>query len=141
MRKAAGLQSFNLRVKDVPAVIDQLDRWNKATDHSLASRMNMGKIGMAGHSFGAVTTQAVSGQSFAVVGRAFTDERIKAALVLSPSRPATGDPNKAFAQVKIPWLLMTGTKDIANIGGAPIGAANMQSRLAVFPALPRGDKY
>ena len=45
----------------------------------------------------------------------FTDSRIKAALVLSPSKPAAGDINKAFGSVSIPWLLMTGTKDIANI--------------------------
>jgi predicted dienelactone hydrolase len=43
--------------------------------------------------------------------------------------------------VKIPWLLMTGTKDIASLGGAPIGVADMEARYAVFPALPSGNKY
>lgn len=38
--------------------------------------------------------------------------------------------------MKIPWLLMTGTKDVAIIGGA-----DLKSRLAVFPALPAGNKY
>jgi hypothetical protein len=38
--------------------------------------------------------------------------------------------------VKIPWLLMAGTKDIV-----PIGDADMKSRLAVFPSLPPGGKY
>jgi hypothetical protein len=38
--------------------------------------------------------------------------------------------------VKIPWLLMTGTKDVA-----PIGDADVESRLAFFPALPPGNKY
>ena len=33
-------------------------------------------------------------------------------------------------------MLMTGTKDLA-----PIGNADMKSRLAVFPALPPGGKY
>jgi predicted dienelactone hydrolase len=141
MRKAAGIQNFNLRAKDVPAVLDQLDKWNKASDHALAGRMDLSRVGMSGHSFGAVTTQAVSGQSFPLVGSSLTDARIKAALVLSPTRPARGDVNVAFGQVKIPWLLMTGTKDIATIGGAPIGAADMEARYAVFPALPVGNKY
>ena len=34
------------------------------------------------------------------------------------------------------WLLMTGTKDLS-----PIGNADLESRLAVYPALPPGDKY
>ena len=38
--------------------------------------------------------------------------------------------------MNIPWMLMTGTKDVA-----PIGDADMKSRLAVFPALPPGGKY
>ena len=38
--------------------------------------------------------------------------------------------------MEIPWLLMTGTKDVA-----PIGEADLESRLAVFPALPPGGKY
>ncbi len=141
MRKAASGQNFTLRTNDVPAVLDQLEKWNSQPDHSLASRMDLTKVGMSGHSFGAVTTQAVGGQSFPLIGAKFTDARIKAALVLSPSKPAVGDVNKAFANVPIPWLLMTGTKDIANIGGAPIGAADIESRYAVYPALPAGNKY
>jgi predicted dienelactone hydrolase len=141
MRKAADGPNFMLRAKDVPAVLDQLAKWNQASDHALAGRMNLAQVGMSGHSFGAVTTQAVSGQSFPLAGASLTDARIKAALVLSPSRPARGDVQKAFADVKIPWLLMTGTKDIANLGGTPIGVADMEARYAVFPALPAGSKY
>lgn len=141
MRQAAGLQSFSARVKDVPAVIDQLERWNREAGHALAGRLDLTRLGMSGHSFGAITTQAVSGQSFPLVGMSYTDPRVKAALILSPSRPASGDANKAFAGVKIPWLLMTGTKDIARLGNETIGAADLESRLAVFPALPTGGKY
>ncbi len=141
MRKAANGQNFTLRTNDVPAVLDQLEKWNVEPGHALASRLDLTKVGMSGHSFGAVTTQAVSGQSFPLVGTKLTDARIKAALVLSPSKPAIGDVSKAFANVSIPWLLMTGTKDIANIGGSPIGAADIESRYAVYPALPAGNKY
>ena len=136
MRQAAGLENFMLRVKDVPAVLDQLQRWNRAERHPLAGRLDLGRVGMSGHSFGAVTTQAVSGQSAMGGMISFADPRIKAAVVMSPSSPRRGDPKQAFAAVKIPWMLMTGTKDIA-----PIGDADMKSRLAVFPSLPPGGKY
>lgn len=38
--------------------------------------------------------------------------------------------------MRLPWMLMTGTKDTA-----PIGNATVESRLAVYPALPDGGKY
>ncbi|MDD4873273.1 MAG: dienelactone hydrolase [Kiritimatiellae bacterium] len=138
MQQAAGAQNFMLRVKDVPAVIDQLDLWNRTDGHALTGRLDLKRIGMSGHSFGAVTTQAVSGQSIFHGNISFTDPRIKAAIAFSPSSPrrSDGDLKQVFGGVKIPWMLMTGTKDIA-----PIGDADMESRLAVFPALPPGGKY
>jgi predicted dienelactone hydrolase len=136
MEGAASGQNFLLRVRDVPAVLDQLARWNAEKGHALAGRLDLGRVGMSGHSFGAVTTQAVSGQAFAG-GRSFADPRIRAAVVMSPSAPRRGgDPGAAFGRVEVPWLLMTGTKDVAAIGG--IG---LESRLAVYPALPPGTKY
>lgn len=138
MRQAAGLQNFLLRVKDVPVVLDELERWNKSDDHELAGRLDLEHIGMSGHSFGAVTTQAVSGQSYARGGGPLaTDKRIKAAIAFSPSGPRQGDdPETAFGRVKIPWMLMTGTNDMALVGNT-----DAKSRLSVFPALHSGGKY
>jgi len=137
MKKAASIQNFLLRVKDIPIVIDQLKRWNISKKHPLSGRMDVEHIGMSGHSFGAVTTQAVSGQTNRKGKQAFTDRRIKAAIVFSPSSPRrVKNPERFFSKVKIPWLLITGTKDLF-----PIGNATIKSRQAVFPALPLGDKY
>lgn len=136
LARAASLQNLILRVLDVPAVLNQLQRWNGDKTNSLAGRLDLKRVGMSGHSFGAVTTEAVSGETLAVGGRRFTDPRIKAALVLSPSAPRGGSAAKAFGGVKIPWLLMTGTKDLA-----PIGDVDMDSRLAVYPALKGAPKY
>jgi hypothetical protein len=55
---------------------------------------------------------------------------------MSPSSPRNGDPKRAFGGVAIPWLLLTGTNDVAIVGDADVA-----SRLAVFPALPPGGKY
>lgn len=136
MQQAANLENLLLRVKDVPAVLDQLTRWQELEGHALKGRMDMTRIGMSGHSFGAVTTQAVSGQTAVGNRISLTDARIKAAIVFSPSGPSRGkDAGNPFANVKIPWLLMTGTKDVALIG------ADLPSRLSVYPALPPGGKY
>jgi predicted dienelactone hydrolase len=136
MNRAASLENFLLRVQDVPAVLNQLQTWNADKNSPLAGRMNLKKIGMSGHSFGAVTTEAVSGESLQAGGQRFTDPRITAAIAFSPSSPKVGNPAKAFGAVKIPWMLMTGTKDIA-----PIGHETTQSRLAVYPNLKLAPKY
>lgn len=140
MKQAASVQNFILRAADIPAVLDQLTRWNADEAHALRGRLDLTRVGMSGHSFGAVTTQAVSGQSLPVGGARFTDPRIKAALMMSPSVPAAGNAERAFGSVNLPWLLMTGTKDVARIGAMTIGG-DLDSRLGVYPALPPGDKY
>lgn len=134
MRTAASLENFLLRVRDVHAVLNELEVWNR--NGPLAGRMDLTKIGMSGHSFGAVTTEAVSGETLPVSGTELTDPRIRAAVILSPSVPKSTTAEQAFGAVKIPWLLMTGTKD-----SAPIGPADLKSRLAVYPALHGAPKY
>jgi len=140
-RAAGNLPNFLLRARDVPATLDQLSLWNEDPDHALAGRVDLDRVGMSGHSFGAITTQAVSGQRDPTGEARFTDPRIMAAIALSPSVPARGKPGQAFGAVKIPWLLMTGTEDVAELGGITIGAPGVASRLAVYPALPDGDKF
>jgi predicted dienelactone hydrolase len=136
MNQAASRENFLLRVQDVPAVLNQLEAWNANKTHQLVGRLDLQKVGMSGHSFGAVTTEAVSGEALPVGGQKFTDPRVKAAVVFSPSAPSTGSAAKALGAVKVPWMLMTGTKDLA-----PIGKADMKSRLAVYPALHGAPKY
>jgi predicted dienelactone hydrolase len=136
MNEAASLGNLLLRVQDVAAVLNQLEVWNGDPTNALAGKLDMKRVGMSGHSFGAITTQAVSGQSFPVIGPRFTDPRIRAAIAFSPSAPRRGSADEAFGAVKIPWLLMTGTKDLA-----PIGQADMNSRLGVYPALRGAPKY
>jgi predicted dienelactone hydrolase len=134
LRKAASLENFFLRVGDIRAVLDQLEAWNKSGP--LANRMDLTRIGMSGHSFGAVTTQAVSGEMFLMSGTELTDPRIRAAVIMSPSTPKSETAERAFGEVKIPWLLMTGTNDVA-----PIGETDAKARLTVYPALHGAPKY
>jgi predicted dienelactone hydrolase len=136
LQHEASVHNFRLRVDDVRGVLDQLERWNGSSGHPLAGRLDLAHVGMSGHSFGAVTTQAVGGESFPLVGTRFTDGRIRAALAMSPSVPRQGDPAEAFGKVEIPWMLMTGTNDVT-----PIGNIDAASRLQVFASLPPVEKY
>ncbi len=136
MRRAASTENFLLRVADVPAVIDALARWNAQAGHLLAGALDLSRLGMSGHSFGAVTTQAVSGQALPNGRTPYLDPRIRAAVIMSPSAPRNASASAAFGKVDLPWLLMTGTKDQAVIGDATV-----ENRLAVYPALPDGRKY
>jgi predicted dienelactone hydrolase len=62
MQKAASAENSQLRTQDIPAVLNQLELWNQAFGNELHGRMNAEHLGMSGHSFGAVTSQAISGQ-------------------------------------------------------------------------------
>lgn len=135
LRGAASLKNFQLRVQDVSSVFDQMETWNKDKTSSLFGRLDMQKVGMSGHSFGAVTTQAVSGESFPLNGHNLNNSRIKAAVIMSPSS-SIGSQEQAFGDVKTPWMLMTGTRDVS-----PIGNQDATSRLMVYPALHGSPKY
>lgn len=136
LRRAANVQTTVARILDLPAVIDQLERWQDEAGHPLAGRLDLARIGMSGHSFGAITTQAISGMRFPN-GQKPTEPRIRAAVIMSPSGARDGADNAAaFESVAIPWLLMTGTHD-----AFPIGNIDIRSRFSVFPVLPAGNKF
>ena len=134
-KAAASPESLKRRTGDVPATLDQLEKWN-AQGQKLASRLDMEKIGMSGHSFGAITTQALSGQSYGRRGKMFTDERIKASIAMSPSAPQIGNDERTFGEIKIPCLLMTGTKD-----KSVIARLTAEDRLKVFEQLPSNGHF
>lgn len=136
MTAAANPKTFGDRMRDVPKVLDQLEKWNVEKDHVLKGRMDLKKIGIGGHSYGAITAQAIGGQAYGLRGQKYFDDRIDAVLAMSPSPPRVGNVEKAFGAFKLPALLMTGTKDHSMIGkGTP------EDRLKVFRAMPDGGKY
>lgn len=136
MKKAASGEAFIDRVKDIPAVIDALGKWSLEKGHALLGRMDLDHIGMSGHSFGAVTTQAMAGQGFAGGRINYHEKRIDAAVMMSPSKPRMGDPKPAFGGITMPCLLLTGTRD-----DSPIGGGTPEDRLEVFPALAKAPAW
>ncbi len=100
------------RYGDVPFALDQLEIANRSGG-LLAGRLDLSRVGMSGHSYGALSTLVASGQRVlgAKPGEQFAEPRIKAAIAYSPNRPRGDDPRAALAAVKTPMLHFTGTAD------------------------------
>ncbi len=124
------------RFRDIPFALDELTKMN-ASDARLKGRLDMSRIGMSGHSYGAVTTMALGGQSFGGGFISFADPRIKAAIVYSPSKPRRGDPAQALANIRMPMFHMTGTND-----DNPLDPSDPASdRQIPYRHLVNADKY
>jgi len=140
MRKAADARNAIARTGDVRFVLDELARLDAgAVDFPLKGRMDLTRVGMSGHSFGAVTTLAIAGRAPAIlrVGGVspVADPRVKAAVALSPS-PGAGDPATSFAAVRIPIFHMTGTRDVS-----PINDTKAADRRVPFDHIKLADQY
>lgn len=102
------------RPLDVTFAIDTLTRLNGEAG-PLKGKLDLARIGLAGHSFGAYTTLASVGQSFAGARQAagrFKDERIKAAIAMSAPVPGRQtDLDAVFGGITTPCFHMTGTRD------------------------------
>ena len=136
MKQAASATQFLNRTRDVPAVLDQLEKWNTTSGHALHARLQLSRVGMSGHSFGAVTTQAVMGTRYPL-NKSYEDERFNAFFLMSPSRVRGLEQSRAFGHITAPVLSMTGTKDSSII----TPSVGYEERAAVYHALPEGDKY
>ncbi|MBI1191060.1 MAG: hypothetical protein GC200_10320 [Tepidisphaera sp.] len=78
------------------------------------------RLAMAGHSAGAYTTEVLCGMKIAQVGalkgQELVEPRFKAAVVISGSGTnKLGITEQAWDDVKVPWLVITGSKDVVSI--------------------------
>ena len=136
LRNAATAQQLLARVADVGFVIDEILR-----RHALAlptwSAVSTRRIGMAGHSFGAQTTQALAGQRYAAPG-SLREPRLAAFLALSssPARASSLSLAEQFGAIDRPFMVATGSLDGDPLGGALTGAG----RAGVYSGLPPGQR-
>jgi len=126
------------RTADVRFVLDRIET-GQAEGACALGRLDLDRVGMAGHSFGAHTAQAVSGQSLQVGSRgaALRDPRIDAAIGFSPAPPQYGDARGAFATITIPFLSFTGTRDTV----PALTSVSAEDRTLPFRFMPPGGKY
>ena len=133
LRPGMGPEQLLARVADVRFVIDEVGRRSAGGDAPLA-RIDLTHIGIAGPSFGAITTQALMGQRFpAAPDLKLSEPRAKAALLFSPS--ARGNRlDEAFGSVAMPVQCWTGTRDELPQLTPDVSAASRQQVFAHLPA-------
>ncbi len=138
LKGAMTINNLSLRVGDVHYVLDELTRRASADAGWPWRALDLSRVGMSGHSFGAQTTLAVSGQqSPGVGGMAGYDKRITAAIALSPNARNKRALDKQYGSITMPFMSITGTLD-----GAVLGDGTQPSdRELPFRHMAPGNKY
>ncbi len=145
LRSGMSGEQFLARIADVRFVLDELAR-RQATGDARLRPLDLARVGMSGHSFGASTTLHLAGKRFAPaierqvaqVAGSLAEARLSAFVAFSPQ--ATGEAlDEQFSQLRAPCLMFTGTLDGQPLPG--IGVLPAQ-RLLPFEAMaPAGNKY
>ncbi|MCR9130483.1 MAG: hypothetical protein NXI12_13265 [Alphaproteobacteria bacterium] len=100
--------------------------------------LDLARLGVYGHSFGAITALVAAGQSVEGFGRELATPGVGAVAVLSPSppRPGYGSAETAFSTMNAPIFHATGSRD-----GAPDGRITPEDRLTPFELIDSVDQY
>jgi predicted dienelactone hydrolase len=119
------------RAADIVLVLDQLNEL-KTRFPELRDKIDTSRIGVGGHSYGALTAMMVGGVGMPA------DRRVKALLLMSPPGPATnrGLTEQSFLSLRLPVMFMTGTRDR---GATETEDANWRKK--AFELAQAGDKY
>lgn len=138
LRGATAEQSLG-RVDDIRFVIDELTRQQtKADVPGWIKRVNIARIAMTGHSFGARTTMALAGERFPGPIRSLGEPRISAFIAFSPATQGLKRTwPERYGNMSEPFLSVTGTIDGDVLGNGSTAG----NRAAVFDAQPAGNKY
>ena len=105
-----------LRQQDILLAVDRIER---LAENELAGKIDAGRLGMSGFSFGGVTTLITAGQKYPGLGQGLAEPRFRAAFALSPS-PRHGiaapvlpreEAAKIYQAMLMPVFHLTGTHD------------------------------
>lgn len=132
---SANAQQWFNRVQDIHFVLDHLEDIDSSGSHPLHGKMNLSRIAMTGHSFGAHTTLAIAGQ-IGPKTLSVADPRITCAILMSPSPPPDKNP-RVFEKIRIPIFHMTGTRDTSLIQPD----LKPQDRTLPYQQIPASDQY
>lgn len=122
MEKAAADPDAALnRPLDVSFAIDRLTALKTDASFLLHDRLDLARIGVAGHSYGAFTTMGIAGARLPILGSRSRDPRVKAAIAMSTPQSRGYEFDETFDAIEIPVFHLTGTKD--GSGDTGLGAA------------------
>ena len=128
---------LNGRVSDVAAILAAAADGN-GLPAPLQRRIDAGRMGMAGHSYGAYTTLALGGATVrrGEALRSFAEPRFAAFMPISAQGAGRmGLETQSFADMRRPCLWITGSRDFGAAQEPP------DWRLQGFDLSPPGDKY
>ena len=136
IQRALAGPEYGLRVADCRFVLDDCLK-----SKALAPYIDPARIGLAGHSYGALTAQTIAGQPLGA--QTLRDPRIKAVIALSPGATSQ-ERAKSMRQVNVPFFCITGDHDqfvtFKKDADAIRLGVNLANREWVYVHLPAGKK-
>ncbi len=129
------------RMHDVPFVLDELEGW-VADNPDVGQYMDLGNIGMSGHSFGAMTTQVMAGMRFPNKDKeivSLRDDRLSCGILYSPvpiAHMTDTLPEHLYGSIEIPLFHMTGTDD-----QSPLESFGYEHRLIIREHADHPEQY
>jgi dienelactone hydrolase len=132
------------RTDDVRFLISEIERSQgaSASTNTWMTRVDLLRIAMTGHSYGAHTVAALAGQRFPGPVKSLGDSRIKAFIAFSPN--ATGLPRTyedRYGSISAPFLSITGTRDGDPLSKDPYSKKAAEKRTLVFEHQPPGNAF
>lgn len=136
MQLALAGPQYGLRVSDCSFALDHC-----LQSALLSTYIDPKRIGLAGHSYGALTAQTIAGQPLGA--NSMRDPRIKAAIAFSPGATSL-ERARSMSQVPIPFFCITGDHDqfvtFKKDGEAIKLGVSLTNREWVYANLPAGKK-
>jgi predicted dienelactone hydrolase len=132
-----GPERWRDRVRDVTFILDSLPALQEKYPE-LAGKIDASRIGVGGHSYGALTAMMLGGVQTFPGPVAYRDARVDAVVAMSPQGPTErwGLTQQSWSPVNVPTLYMTGTLD-RGIEATEDPAWRQQA----FELAPEGDQW
>ena len=136
MQLALAGPQYSLRVSDCKFALDYC-----LQSAQLSPYIDPARIGLAGHSYGALTAQTIAGQPLGA--NSLRDPRIKAVIAFSPGATSP-ERARSMSRVEIPFFCITGDRDqfvtFKNDAEAIQLGVSLTNRELVYANLPAGKK-